>query len=92
MTGYPIVAATLTASRHVGGGTVFRLHQAELLEHGLELFAVFGPVDAVGMGAHNVDPGVQQGGCQVERCLTAELNDNACGAFRRDNVKHIFTG
>ena len=84
------MAATCDRLVHVGGGTVVRLHQVEFFEHGLELFPVFGPVDAVGVGSHDVNPGVQQRGRQVERGLAAELDDDAGGPFGFDDVKHIF--
>ena len=71
-------------------GGVVRLQQAELVNHLLEAFAVFGPVNGVRAGADNGHTFGLQGASQLQRRLATVLDDNAGGLFHIDNGQHIF--
>ncbi len=77
---------------HGGGGVVGGLLEAQLVQQLLEEPAVLGPVDGVGPGAHDADPGLTQGHRQVQGGLAAELEDQAQGLFRGHDVEHVFPG
>ena len=77
---------------HGGCGAVFRLDQSQLMEHGLEEFSIFGPIDAFGLGAQNGHAGLVKGSGQVERGLPSKLNNHAEWLFRFHDVKHILAG
>ena len=62
--------------RDRAAGPVRGLPQAQLVEQRLEPFAVLGPVDRVGRGADDRDPGPFEGGGEPERGLAAELDDD----------------
>ncbi len=58
----------------------------------LKALPVFGPVDGVGRCSQDRRPGGLQAPGQVERGLPAELDDDAHGLFRFQDVQHIFQG
>ena len=74
------------------GRVVFRLTEVQLLQELLETLAVFRPVDGVGRGADDLDPGLLQRYGQVERGLAAELDDDPVRFFQVDDVQDILPG
>ena len=75
-----------------GGGVVGGLLEVQLGQHLLEELPVLGPVDGVGRGPDDADPGLAQGHRQVQGGLAAELEDQALGLFRGHDVEHVFPG
>ena len=75
-----------------GAGAVLGLEQVELLEQGLEAFAVFGAVDSVGAGTDDRHTGALERHGEVQRSLAAELHDNTVGLLHVDDMHHVFKG
>ena len=76
----------------VGGhdGFAFGAFDAVFFQNGVEAFAVFGDVDAVGLGAEDVfAPFIQVFG-ELDGGLAAEGHDHAEGFFRIENMADIF--
>ena len=73
-------------------GGVFRLFQAQALDHLLETFTVFGAVNGVRAGADDGHAGGFQTTSQFQRCLTAVLHDHTLGLLNVDNFQHVFQG
>ncbi|OPY04519.1 MAG: hypothetical protein A4E66_02582 [Syntrophus sp. PtaB.Bin001] len=77
---------------HIRRRRVFRLFQFKLVDDFLKTFPVFRPVDGIGRCTENLSPcGFQTLG-QIQRRLTAELDDDAHGLFAGEDVKNIFQG
>ena len=81
---------------HTSGGPGRRLLDAELVEQGSKLFAVFGEVDRLGTCAQDRDVLPVQRTGKFQRCLSAELDNHAAqvagAAFLVDDLKHVFIG
>jgi hypothetical protein len=74
------------------GRAVGRLHEVQLVEHGLEQFPVFGPVDAFRLGTQNGNPFLMQRRGEIQRGLPAELDDHTVGFFLLHDMEHILAG
>src|SRR5579859_2255311 len=78
------------------GDGVDRLLDLQAVEQLLEALAVFGQVDRIWGRAEDRNSSIGQGLGQFERCLAAELNDDAQqGSLRllhMDQLEHIFGG
>ena len=55
----------------------------------LETLTVLGTIDCLGGRANNGHPFVGQCPGQFQRCLAAELNDDALGLFNFNNFQHV---
>ena len=76
----------------VSGNSARRLGEAEFLNHCLEAFTVFGGVDTVDAGADDGRSGRLERPGQIERGLTAELDNEAAGVHSFDDIEDIFCG
>jgi hypothetical protein len=74
------------------GDTVGRLDEPQLFEHGLELLAIFCPIDAVGMRSQDGNAGIGQWRGQVQRRLAPKLDDHPIRLLFFNNVQHILFG
>ncbi len=74
------------------GHTVLRLAQSQLVQHLLEALPVLGPVDGVRRGADDRHAGLFQGNGQLERCLSAELDDHPVRLLHCDDIEDILQG
>ena len=74
------------------GRVIFRLTEVQFLQELLKPLPVFRPVDGVGRGADNLDPGLFQGDGQIERGLAAELDDDPVRPFQVDDIQDILAG
>src|SRR5262249_33483810 len=73
-------------------GTARRLPQSETIEHFCEKLAIFRQFDAFRLRANDRDPRSFQSGGEIERCLTAELDDRAFRFFLLVNIEYVFVG
>ena len=62
----------------------------EIVEQLAEEFAVFGEIDAFGIGADDRHAELLQRQRESERRLSAELHDHAIRLFGIDDVEHVF--
>ncbi len=89
-------AATAAASSRRGGDAVVGLFQLQLVDQPGEAFAVFGQVDGIGAGAEDRNARIFQRLRQFQRCLPAELHDDAdqlAGLlFDAQDFQHVFAG
>ena len=74
----------------VGGGAGFGLLEVELVEQRGEELAVFGEFDGLRRGADDRHAVAFEVGCEVERRLAAELDDDAVRFFLIADVEHVF--
>ena len=76
----------LYSGRHSG----LRHGDPELVHHEAELITVFSQVDHFGLCAENADTVRFEVGSQVQRCLTAELSDDADRFLLIVDRQHVF--
>ncbi len=78
------------------GDAVGRLAQTELVQQNLEPFAVLGEIDGVGRCSEDRDTGLRERLRQLQRRLTAELDDDAQHGSARlldpDQLGHVLVG
>ena len=78
------------------GYGVDRLHQPDFVEQLLEALAVLGKVDGVGRGAEDGNASIFQRLGELQRGLSAELDDDAqqgsIGLFGLEQLQHVFGG
>ena len=74
------------------GRAVFRLQELQFVEHLLEPLPVLGPVDGVGRGADDGDPGLFQRHRKLQRGLAAELDDHPVRLLDIDDVEDVLVG
>ena len=78
------------------GGPVGRLPQSQAVQQRLEPLPVLGEVDGVGRGTEDGDAGGGQGARELQRGLTAELDDDAEQStvllFGADQFDHVLFG
>ena len=74
----------------VGGGSVRRLPQPNLVEDQLEAFAIFGGVDHVGAGPDDLHARRFESPREVQRSLATELHDHTVGLHSVTNIEDIF--
>ena len=72
-----------------GGHAGFGHRNPHLLHHLAEAVAVFGEVNRVGRRAEDSDTGGGQFAGDIERCLAAELDDNAFGLLFLVDRQHV---
>ncbi len=75
---------------HIPGDTAGRLAETQLVDQLLEQFAILGGLDRVDTRADDRHAGFLQSSRQVQRRLTAELNDHAIGFNRIADVEYVF--
>ena len=76
----------------IGGycGAVFGLSYAQFFDECAKALAVFGQVNGVGRCAGDVEAPAFEVAREVERRLSAKLNDDAVGLFNVGNVEYVF--
>ena len=71
-------------------GAVFWLSYAQFFDECAKALAVFGQVNGVGRCAGDVEAPAFEVAREVERCLSAKLNDDAVGLFNIGYAEYVF--
>src|SRR5690606_39279484 len=74
----------------IGGHAKLRIGYGQFFKERRKAAAIFGQVERFERSTDNLDAVLVQFFCQLQRCLSAQLDDHACGLFVFDDIIEMF--